>query len=201
MPALYPTLETVSPAGLLLGLAVAYLAGSFNFSIVLFRLMGRSDPRTRFSGNAGVSNVYRQSGWPLAALVLLMEVGRAAAVALLARHFWPDPLVPWAGWALIMGNRLPCFHGFKGGKGVANYIGFCAVLMPLGTLLSLGAYLAVFGLLRQSFLGSFGLLAVLAAFGLARWWPDPIGLIGVLTTVGVIVWFHRGNMAALRERT
>jgi acyl phosphate:glycerol-3-phosphate acyltransferase len=200
MHLLHPGLETVTLAGFILGMAMAYLAGSVNFAIALFRLLGRADPRTRFSGNPGASNVYRQAGWPLAALVLALDVGRAMAVALLARHFWPDALVPWAGWALIMGNRLPCLHAFEGGKGVANYIGFCAVLMPLATLLALGAYLVAFGLFRRAFIGSFGLLAVLGGFGMMRWWPAPLGVAAVLVTVGSIVWFHRGNIAAFKAR-
>lgn len=192
------SLDAICLAGFFLGMAAAYLAGSINFSILLFLLLGRNDPRKSFSGNAGASNVYRQAGLPLAAMVLLLDVGRAAAVALLARHFWADSLVPWAGWALIMGNRMPCFHGFKGGKGVANYIGFCGVLLPLGTAVALAAYLLVFALFRISFLGSFGMLTVLAAVGLMHWWPDPLGMAAVAITIGSIVWFHRANITGFR---
>ena len=67
----------------LLGMLCAYLAGSINFAILLFRLIGKDDPRMHFSGNAGVTNVYRQAGWPLAALVLILDMGRAMGVALL----------------------------------------------------------------------------------------------------------------------
>jgi len=188
------SVDAIGLAGFFLGMAAAYLAGSINFSILLFLLLGRTDPRKSFSGNAGVSNVYRQAGLPLAAMVLLLDVGRAAAVALLATRFWADSLVPWAGLALIMGNRMPCFHGFKGGKGVANYIGFCGVLLPLGTAVALVAYLLVFAFFRISFLGSFGLLSVLALFGLMHWWPDPLGMAAVVLTVGAIVWFHSANI-------
>lgn len=183
----------------LLGLLTAYLAGSVNFAIVLFRLLGWEDPRSRFSGNPGVSNVYRQAGWPLAALVLLLDVGRAVAVGLLAAHHWPTALVPWAGWALVMGTRYPWCHRFRGGKGVANYIGFCGALMPWVTLAALGAYLLVFAVARRSFIGSFGLLAVLAAGGLTRWWGDMVGMGAVVLTVAMIVWFHRGNIRAWRQ--
>ncbi|MBR9981045.1 MAG: glycerol-3-phosphate acyltransferase [Desulfatitalea sp.] len=193
------TIDTFPLAGFLFGMALAYLAGSVNFAIALFLLLGREDPRHRFSGNPGVSNVYRQAGAPLAALVLLLDVGRAVAVALLAVHFWPVPLVPWAGWALILGTRYPCLHQFQGGKGVANYIGFCGALMPLSTALALVVYLIVFAFFRRSFIGSFGLLAVLAAAGLVRWWPEAVGMAAVIVTVGMIVWFHRGNIRAWRQ--
>jgi acyl phosphate:glycerol-3-phosphate acyltransferase len=184
----------------LTGMLCAYLAGSVNFSILLFRLLGMDDPRTRFSGNAGVTNVYRQAGWPLAALVLVLDVGRAMVVALLAQHLWANALVPWAGLALILGNRFPCFHGLRGGKGVASYLGFFAVLLPLGTALSLAIYLMAFALTRISFLGSFGVLTTVTGFGLARWSHEPPALAAVLITALSIVWFHRGNIAALRQR-
>jgi acyl phosphate:glycerol-3-phosphate acyltransferase len=194
-------METMFDAAAAVGFAIvvpaAYVAGSINFSILLFRLFGWEDPRTRFSGNPGVTNVYRQAGWPAAAAVLLLDMGRAAAVALLAIEFLPHPLVPWAGLALIMGNHFPCFHGFKGGKGVANFLGFCAILTPMGTLMSLGAYVAVFALTRIAFLGSFGILAVLTFFGIRLWWPDPIGTAALLLTTASIIYFHRGNIAEL----
>jgi glycerol-3-phosphate acyltransferase PlsY len=183
---------------LLFGLLGAYLAGSVNFAILLFRWLGKDDPRSRFSGNPGVTNVFRQAGWPLAALVLVLDVGRAMAVALLARHFWPDALVPWAGYALILGNHFPCFHGWRGGKGVANYLGFYALLLPLGTSLALVAYLMLFALTRVPFFGSFGILATLTGFGLVRWGHEPWAMAAVLITAGSIVWFHRGNIAGLR---
>ncbi len=182
------------------GLLCTYLAGSVNFAILLFRLLGKHDPRTRFSGNAGVTNVYRQAGWLLAALVLALDVGRAMVVALLAGRLWPDPLVPWAGLALIMGNHFPCFHSWRGGKGVASYLGFYAYLLPLGTGLALVAYLMVFALTRISFVGSFAILATLTGFGWMHWVHEPRALAAVLLTAISIVWFHRGNIEAWWQR-
>ena len=184
----------------LFGLLCAYLAGSVNFAILLFRLLGRHDPRTRFSGNAGVTNIYRQAGWPLAALVLVLDVGRAMMVALLAGHFWADALVPWAGLALILGNHFSCFHGWPCSKGVANYLGFYGLLLPLGTGLALAVYLMVFALTRISFLGSLGILATVTGFGLVRWDHEPLALAAVFITAISIVWFHRSNFAVLRQR-
>jgi glycerol-3-phosphate acyltransferase PlsY len=184
-------------AEFLLGLLCAYLAGSVNFAILLFRLFGKHDPRTRFSGNAGVTNVYRQAGWLLALLVLVLDMGRAVVVALLAGHLWADALVPWAGLALILGNHFPCFHGWRGGKGVANYLGFYALLLPLGTGLALAVYLMVYALTRIPILGSFGILVTLTGFGWVRWVHEPSALAAVLLTGVSIVWFHRSNIAVL----
>ena len=183
-----------------LGLLCAYLAGSVNFSIVLFRVLGKEDPRSRFSGNPGVTNVFRQAGWLIAAVILLLDVGRAAAVALLARHYWEASWVPWAGLALIMGNHFPCFHGFRGGKGVANFLGFYAVLLPVGAGLAALTYLVVFVFIRIPFIGSFGMIAVLTGFGLVRWGGTLVGATALTTTALCIVWFHRTNIAAWVER-
>lgn len=183
----------------LLGMLCAYLAGSINFAILLFRLLGKDDPRSRFSGNAGVTNVYRQEGWPLAALVLVLDMVRAMGVGLLAGHFWADALVPWAGLGLILGNHFSFFHGRPCSKGVANYLGFYALLLPLGTSLALAVYLIVFALTRISFLGSFGILATLTGFAWMRWGHEPLALAAVLITAISIVWFHRGNIALLRQ--
>ncbi|MDA8139586.1 MAG: glycerol-3-phosphate acyltransferase [Desulfobacteraceae bacterium] len=183
-----------------LGMLCAYLAGSVNFSILLFRLLGKGDPRSQFSGNPGVTNVFRQAGWTVAGLVLLLDVGRAAGVALAASHFLRVHLVPWAGFGLILGNHFPCFHKFKGGKGVANYLGFCAILLPMGTVLGVVTYLTVFAIFRIPFIASFGMLAVLAGFGLGHWWPDIPGIAAVIATTAAIVWFHRGNIASLSQR-
>ncbi|MGA3114431.1 MAG: glycerol-3-phosphate acyltransferase [Syntrophobacteraceae bacterium] len=184
----------------LLGMLCAYLAGSINFAILLFRLLGKDDPRTHFSGNAGVTNVYRQAGWPLAGLVLVLDIGRAMGVALLAGHFWADVLTPWAGLALILGNHFSFFHGWPCSKGVANYLGFYALLLPLGTGLALIVYLTIFTLTRISFLGSFGILATVTGFAWVRWGHEPLALAAVLITAISIVWFHRRNLAVLLQR-
>ena len=60
---------------------VAYLAGSVIFAILFFKIAGRADPRSSFSGNAGTTNVYRQAGMPWAALVFALDIGRALAAS------------------------------------------------------------------------------------------------------------------------
>ena len=107
----------------LLVFTIAYLAGSVNFSILVFKITQKGDPRDSFSGNPGMTNVFRQSGFLMAAVVLLLDMGRSMAVAILAAGLLSYSWVPWIGFGLIVGNRYPCFHGFRGGKGVANYLG------------------------------------------------------------------------------
>ncbi|HYA13651.1 MAG TPA: glycerol-3-phosphate acyltransferase, partial [Syntrophales bacterium] len=68
-------------------LLAAYIAGSVNFSILLFKMLGRDDPRYHFSGTAGTTNVYRQAGMLWAGVILLLDLARAVAVSWAALHF------------------------------------------------------------------------------------------------------------------
>ena len=179
----------------------AYLAGSVNFSIILFRLLGKEDPRTLYSGNAGTTNVYRQAGPIWAAVVLLLDVGRAAVVALVAKYFLTPGQIPWMGLALIVGNSHPCFHGFKGGKGVANYLGFTAVLSPYGAIASCVAWVIVYLIKRVPFIASFAMIAILCAATIMACGYEGWAFIGATATALFIVWNHRENISsAMKER-
>jgi len=183
----------------LLALLGAYLVGSVNFAILLFRLLGREDPRTGFSGNPGVSNVYRLAGPGWAGAVLCLDLLRAMGVAWVSLRACSPPQVPWCALALVAGNMLPAFHRFRGGKGVANSLGFTAVAAPWAALLGAWLWVLVFGITRRPFLGSFGMMAALGA-GLA-WRSEfsPPGAAGALLLLAAVAAAHRGNLAALRS--
>ena len=179
--------------------AAAYVAGSVNVAVVVLRLLGRPDPRDLHSGNPGTTNVYRVAGAPWAAVVLLLDVGRAAAVALLAVAVFGDGRVALAGLALVLGNCFPLFHGFRGGKGVATYLGFTAVAAPWGAAAGALAWVAVFAVTRQPFIGSFVMVLALAAGTLARWGLGLAALLGCGATVVLIFAGHRANVARWRR--
>jgi glycerol-3-phosphate acyltransferase PlsY len=185
-------------AGLLL--FFAYLAGSVNFAIVALRLLAREDPRTRFSGNAGTTNVYRQAGKGWAALVLLLDVGRAAALAALALALLPFASVPWIGLALVAGNRFPCFHGFRGGKGVASYLGFLVPIAPWGAAAACLVWVAVHRIVRIPFVASFFMILVLGGAAAVAGGREAIGAAGTAATVLLIAINHRTNIAALIDQ-
>jgi glycerol-3-phosphate acyltransferase PlsY len=177
--------------------AMAYLLGSINFSIVFFRITGRGDPRTQYSGNPGATNVYRQAGAAAAALVLVLDMGRAAAVAVLAVYLLDPAGVAWTGLALVAGNRYPCFHQFRGGKGVANYLGFSAVIVPWGALASALAWAAGYFAFRVPFIASFCMVAVLGGATVYKWLHVAPAVLGVFATIAFIVFNHRSNLAEL----
>jgi glycerol-3-phosphate acyltransferase PlsY len=172
----------------------AYAAGSINFSILLFKLLGKDDPRTGFSGNPGVTNVHRLAGFFWALVVLVLDVARAMGVAVISVSLLKLVFVPWVGLGLILGNRFPCFHGFRGGKGVANYLGFTAIIVPFATAFSALAWVAIYALFRIPFLGSFVMVFTLAAGTLRACDFDPIAAGGVLATLVLIVAGHKSNM-------
>ena len=177
----------------------AYLAGSINFAIIFFKLTGKEDPRLSFSGNAGTTNVYRQAGILWAAVVFLLDIGRALAVAVVACYFLKTHLLPWAGFFLVLGNSFPCFHGFRGGRGVANYLGFTVLIAPWAALIASAVWVVVYGIGRIPFIASFFMVFTLAlgqAFTL-DW--NFSAITGALATFLLILFNHRKNVANYRK--
>lgn len=178
----------------------AYLAGSINFAIIFFKLTGRGDPRLSFSGNAGTTNVYRQAGMVWAAVVFLLDIGRALAVALLAIYFLEKTLLPWAGFFLVLGNSYPCFHGFRGGKGVANYLGFTLFVAPWAAIAAAVIWLIVYyGIKRVPFIASFYMIFTLACGQvIALGWQTSV-ITGAMASFVLILFNHRKNIADYRK--
>ena len=115
-------------------LLLAYFAGSINFAIIILRLLDQEDPRTKFSGNAGTTNVYRQAGKGWAAVVLLLDAGRAVGLAALA--LWsparrPGPL---GRNGPGRGEPFPLFSPVSGRQGGRLVSGIHDPDRPLGGL-------------------------------------------------------------------
>ena len=172
----------------------AYSAGSINFSILLFRMLGRDDPRYQFSGTAGTTNVYRQAGLFWAGVVFILDLGRALAVSWAALYLLPINTVPWVGLALIVGNRFPCFHQFRGGKGVAAYLGFTVLISPLSAVLSALIWLIVYGIVRVPFIASFIMTVILMAGTISACEYQVAATAGTVVTSLFIFYNHRQNI-------
>ncbi len=183
-------------AGLLL---LSYLLGSINFAIIVLMLLGKGDPRTTFSGNAGTTNVYRQAGRGWAAVVLLLDAGRAVGLAFLALALLPFALVPWVGLALVVGNRFPCFHQFRGGKGVASYLGFTILIAPWGATLSCLVWVIVHRIVRIPFIASFFMILLLGGATVAVSGDQVLPIAGTAVTVLLILYNHKRNIVTLFE--
>jgi len=176
---------------------LVYIAGSINFAILVLKVIGEADPRTRFSGNAGTTNVYRQAGPAWAAVVLLLDLGRALAAAAMAVNFLPVTAVPWIGFSLVVGNRFPCFHQFRGGKGVAGFLGFTIMLSPVAAAVSALIWVAVYRMVRIPFIASFFMISTLAIGTMIAYSFEAVAATGTIATALLIVFNHRQNMAEL----
>ena len=188
------------PLATLAVLVASYLFASWNFAITVLRMGGFPDPRTTHSGNAGTSNVARVAGRPLAGLVLGLDLVRAVTVHLVAARWCAPDTVAWAGFALVLGNRFPIFHGFHGGKGVAAYLGFVGAAQPWAALLACGAWLVTYLPSKVPALASMAMVLVLVGATLRISPTSAVSAIGVFVTAALIVAGHKRNWVAWRER-
>jgi acyl phosphate:glycerol-3-phosphate acyltransferase len=119
----------------LLGLAavLGYLLGSIPFGIVIARAFGLGDLRKIGSGNIGATNVLRTGNKPAAFLTLVLDAGKGGIAVLLARWLVAEDAAQVAGGAAFLGHLFPVWLGFKGGKGVATFLGtLLALSFPVG---------------------------------------------------------------------
>ena len=183
---------------LLVPIAVGYLLGSIPFGLIVTRLGGAGDVRKIGSGNIGATNVLRTGRKGLAAATLLLDAGKAfAAVAL----FWTtsETAMALAGVAAILGHCFPVWLGFKGGKGIACFVGVVAAFgWPL-LLVFATVWLGVAYITRYSSLAA--LCATTASLLMSLIWGSvPISLALLFVTVFAFER-HRPNIARLRAGT
>lgn len=194
-----PLLETALP---LLGLwaLVGYLLGSIPFGIVLARVMGLGDVRKIGSGNIGATNVLRTGSKPAAALTLLLDAGKGAMALLAARYATGhEDAAQLAGLAAMFGHCFPVWLGFKGGKGVATFLGLLiALAWPVG-LLCCGAWLFAVALTRMSSMGAIFSAAVSTVVIIGTGNGSAL-VLGMVLTVLVILR-HRENMRRIKAGT
>ena len=103
-------------------LAAGYLLGSIPFGLILVKLAGLGDLRRIGSGNIGATNVLRAGSKRLAVLTLLLDAAKGTVAVLLAANFG-EVAALLAGLGAFLGHLYPVWLGFRGGKGVATYIG------------------------------------------------------------------------------
>src|SRR3954447_26205415 len=114
---------------------VAYLLGSIPFGLLITRAAGLGDVRKIGSGNIGATNVLRTGRRELAALTLVLDALKGALAVLIARYFWPGDAMFIAAIAVFLGHCFPVWLGFKGGKGVATFIGILfGIAWPVGLI-------------------------------------------------------------------
>jgi glycerol-3-phosphate acyltransferase PlsY len=188
-----------SPMMLLAGLALGYLLGSIPFGLILTRSAGLGDIRAIGSGNIGATNVLRTGRKGLAAVTLLLDALKGtAAVLLAARLLGPEPALA-AALGAFLGHTFPIWLGFRGGKGVATYIG---VLVAIDWRAALVFALVWLGVAAASRYSSLSALVASAVTPLALWWLGRGDAALLLALLAVILWLkHRPNIARLLAGT
>ena len=180
-----------------LAFAVGYLLGSISFGLILTRAAGGPDVRTIGSGNIGATNVLRTGRKGLAAATLLCDMLKGTAAVLLAAHFATPDAALVAGLGAFLGHLFPVWLKFKGGKGVATYIGLLVGLYWPAALIFCGIWLGVAAVSRYSSLAA---LIASALTPLALWLfgqPRTAALFLLLTA---LLWImHRANIARLMQ--
>lgn len=181
----------------LLGLAatLGYLLGSIPFGIVMARLFGLGDLRKIGSGNIGATNVLRTGNKPAAFLTMVLDAGKGGIAVLLARWLVAEDAAQVAGAAAFLGHLFPVWLGFKGGKGVATYLGTLLVLFWPAGLAACALWLLTAGLTRISSLSALvaAALTPVAATVLGR--PD---LSALTILLGALIFVrHDANIRRL----
>jgi glycerol-3-phosphate acyltransferase PlsY len=175
-------------------LLCSYILGSINFTVIIFRLLGLDDPRNKFSGNPGTTNVYRIAGPFWAGLVLVLDIGRAGLVSIVSLKLLSMQAVALAGFFLVLGNRYPCFHAFKGGKGVASYMGFVIFIIPAWGLLATFLWPLIYKLVKITFIPSF-IVITLMGIGISRHFEwNPVSITVTFATIFMIFLGHKKNI-------
>jgi glycerol-3-phosphate acyltransferase PlsY len=190
----------MQPLAYAVALVFGYLCGSIPFGILLTRLAGAPDLRSIGSGNIGATNVLRTGRKGLAAATLLGDMLKGTVAVVVINYVFGRDAVIAAALGAFLGHLFPVWLKFKGGKGVATYIG---LLLGFKCWLTLAAFaviwIAVAASTRYSSLAA--LLATLATPAVL-WWNHNIREAELFAALTVLTWImHRANIARLLDGT
>jgi acyl phosphate:glycerol-3-phosphate acyltransferase len=180
-------------------LAFGYLCGSIPFGLILTRLAGTPDIRSIGSGNIGATNVLRTGRKGLAAATLLGDALKGTLAVLIVDHFWGRELALIAAAGALLGHVFPVWLGFKGGKGVATYIGLLLGLAWPAALAFCAIWLAVAAFTRYSSLAA---LVASAAMPVLLWSFGMTTEAALFALLTLLTWImHRANIVRLAQGT
>ena len=193
-----PTIDA-SAMLLILCAVFGYGLGTIASGLLLSRLMGLGDLRKIGSGNIGATNVLRTGNKVAAAMTLIFDAAKGAAAVLLGRLVAGEAGAQIAALAAFLGHCYPVWLGFKGGKGVATFLGvWLALAWPVGIACCLTWLVAA--LTRK--ISSVGALVAAASSTL---WAFILGygqsvILGLVLTL-LVYWRHRANISRIRAGT
>ncbi|MDB5656992.1 MAG: glycerol-3-phosphate acyltransferase [Tardiphaga sp.] len=178
---------------------LGYFLGAIPFGLVLTKLAGTQDIRTIGSGNIGATNVLRTGHKGLAAATLILDALKGTVAVIVAGGVGGPYVAMTAGLFAFLGHLFPVWLGFKGGKGVAVYIGVMLGLFFPAAIVFCLAWLACAFTSRYS---SFSALAASAITPVFLWWYATPPLAVLATALTLLLWFmHRENIRRLLAGT
>jgi glycerol-3-phosphate acyltransferase PlsY len=183
----------------LLALLIGYLLGSIPFGLVLTKFAGTQDLRSIGSGNIGATNVLRTGRKGLAAATLVCDMLKGTLAVVLAGTYGGPEAAMLAGLAAFLGHLFPVWLKFKGGKGVAVYIGVLIGLFWPAAVVFCVLWLATAATTRYSSLS--GLVASFVT-PIFLWWFDQPALASLLVVLTLLLFYvHRENIKRLQAGT
>ncbi|MCB1464179.1 MAG: glycerol-3-phosphate 1-O-acyltransferase PlsY [Rhodobiaceae bacterium] len=185
-----------NPLTALIAAAFGYLLGSIPFGLLLTKAAGLGDIRAIGSGNIGATNVLRTGNKKLAATTLLADALKGTVAVLIAAQFAPLAGIP-AGIGAFLGHLFPVWLSFKGGKGVATYLGVTIALMFKAALVFAAVWLSIAFLLRYSSLAA---LCATVAVPIACLLFGRSDIALAMAIMGALSWYaHRANISRLMK--
>ncbi|MGI3168856.1 glycerol-3-phosphate 1-O-acyltransferase PlsY [Pseudooceanicola sp. C21-150M6] len=189
-----PDLITPAPALAIWALA-GYLLGSIPFGVLLAHAFGLGNLRNIGSGNIGATNVLRTGNKTAALLTLILDGAKGAVAVLIARSLAAEDAVQIAGLFAFVGHCFPVWLRFRGGKGVATFLGLLlAYAFPLG-LAACATWAATAAILRISSLSALVAAVLSPVWALILGLPQAVAL--TILLAALILIRHRANIARL----
>ncbi|ACI92912.1 conserved hypothetical protein [Afipia carboxidovorans OM5] len=180
-----------------LALALGYALGAIPFGLLITQRAGTADLRSIGSGNIGATNVLRTGRKELAAATLLCDMLKGTLAVIAARWLFGEDAAIAAGLGAFLGHIFPIWLKFKGGKGVATYIGLLLGLIWPVALVFCAVWLAVAIITRYSSLAALIASAVTPPLLL---WQQQMPLAALFAILSAILWFkHRANIRRLLD--
>jgi glycerol-3-phosphate acyltransferase PlsY len=183
-----------------IALVFGYLLGSVPFGLIVTGLAGTGDIRAIGSGNIGATNVLRTGRKGLAAATLLGDMLKGTLAVLISAWLWGREASLAAALGAVLGHVFPVWLGFKGGKGVATYVGVLLGIAWPAVVAFAAAWALVAAALRYSSLAGLVASALTPAFLL--WWTQDVAVALLFLALTILLWvMHRANIARLINGT
>jgi glycerol-3-phosphate acyltransferase PlsY len=195
---LWPSLSVMWPV-LLGALTFGYLLGSIPFGLLLTKLTGGPDIRSIGSGNIGATNVLRTGRKGLAAATLIADMLKGTAAVLLTRHLFGEGAAIAGGLGAFLGHLFPIWLGFRGGKGVATFIGVLLGFSWIAVVIYGAIWIGTAAITRYSSLS--GLIACAAAPAVLWALGKPTEAALFFAMAVLVFVMHRANIARLLAGT